>query len=222
MRIATVSDAFSTAAYVQTFHFCATRVAPKEAVFRPALSRNSFAGVSPEKQMATTYSELLKDPRWQKLRLKTLEAAGWKCEHCKNEEKTLNVHHRAYKSGAKPWDYEDVELQVLCETCHQNFHAIKKKIETVIGRLEPTELVIALGFVRTLALRYCCPADEAMPFDEGHILVGPGIFCSALDEDGRSRTKDMLDALVARIKERGGSLTGKDIREFCGHVAGKP
>lgn len=64
------------------------------------------------------YSDLLKDPRWQKKRLKVMERDGFMCYSCKNKDDTLNVHHLNYRKNEKPWDYEDDELITLCEVCH--------------------------------------------------------------------------------------------------------
>jgi hypothetical protein len=83
-----------------------------------------------------SYSDLLKDPRWQKLRLNAMEAAGWKCSTCGREDKTFNVHHRAYKKGAMPWEYDVDDLDVLCEECHKLVHMIKRYLswEAINGK----------------------------------------------------------------------------------------
>ena len=36
--------------------------------------------------------------------------------------KGLNVHHKYYVLGKKPWEYEDNALVTLCESCHQKRH----------------------------------------------------------------------------------------------------
>lgn len=72
--------------------------------------------------MRTDYSEMLKSPLWQKRRLQMLEKAGWKCELCQRKEKTLHVHHLIYRAGHLAWEYEDKELVVLCECCHETVH----------------------------------------------------------------------------------------------------
>jgi hypothetical protein len=66
----------------------------------------------------STYNELLKHPKWQKKRLKILERDNWKCTHCLAPNNTLHVHHRYGYRGIKPWEYDDSELQTLCEFCH--------------------------------------------------------------------------------------------------------
>ena len=43
--------------------------------------------------MGKSYKKLLKDPRWQKKRLKVLERAGWACEECGDTKTELHVHH---------------------------------------------------------------------------------------------------------------------------------
>jgi hypothetical protein len=72
--------------------------------------------------MSKSYSEKLKDPRWQKKRLEVLEAKNWRCECCGETEKTLNVHHIIYRKNANPWDYELDEFKVYCESCHLDEH----------------------------------------------------------------------------------------------------
>lgn len=65
------------------------------------------------------YLEKLKDPRWQKLRLKILERDEWTCQKCLNSEATLHIHHRYYLKDTDPWDYPEESLVTLCEECHQ-------------------------------------------------------------------------------------------------------
>ena len=82
-----------------------------------------------------TYWELLKDPRWQKVRLKKLEAAEWLCEACYDAETTLSVHHKRYVKGRKPWEYESHELVVLCQPCHEMEHEAKDQRSELIAHL---------------------------------------------------------------------------------------
>lgn len=70
------------------------------------------------------YSDLLKDPRWQKKRLEILSSDLWRCRECESKDKTLNVHHLYYIKGNAPWDYPNNALITLCENCHQEAHKI--------------------------------------------------------------------------------------------------
>ncbi len=73
-----------------------------------------------DKQKARSeYSQKLRDPRWQKQRLRILERDEFTCQHCFDSESTLNVHHKDYVYGKDPWDYPDEWLVTFCETCHQ-------------------------------------------------------------------------------------------------------
>jgi HNH endonuclease len=63
------------------------------------------------------YSEKLRDPRWQQVRLKILERDGFTCVWCGDKEKTLHVHHFVYKKN--PWEVGTDDLMTLCEDCHQ-------------------------------------------------------------------------------------------------------
>lgn len=69
-----------------------------------------------------TYSQLLRDPRWQKLRLEVLSLHKWACDVCGETQSTLHVHHRNYLKGRNPWEYECDQLAVLCEECHSDKH----------------------------------------------------------------------------------------------------
>jgi len=80
-----------------------------------------------------TYSERLRDPRWQKKRLATLEAAGWMCENCGDKESTLNVHHKRYLKGKMPWEYDKEWLAVLCEGCHGEEHSRSALLDQVLA-----------------------------------------------------------------------------------------
>ncbi len=69
--------------------------------------------------MSKAYIEKLRDPRWQKKRLKILERDEWSCQICGDSTSTLHVHHRRYLRGKDPWDYDDALLTTLCEECHE-------------------------------------------------------------------------------------------------------
>lgn len=64
------------------------------------------------------YSDLLRDPRWQQKRLRIFERDGWQCRRCGDSSSELQVDHRYYVRGKKPWEYEDDALQTLCAPCH--------------------------------------------------------------------------------------------------------
>jgi len=70
----------------------------------------------------SNYSELLKDPRWQKKRLEIMERDKFLCSYCWKGDKTLHVHHLLYFSGRKPWEYDGRHLVTVCEDCHQQEH----------------------------------------------------------------------------------------------------
>lgn len=83
-----------------------------------------------------TYSEQLKDPRWQRKRLEILGCANFTCVCCGNNKETLHVHHRYYVAHRYPWEYPLFCFQVLCIKCHEN---IKTDVE---DRRQNAECVI--------------------------------------------------------------------------------
>lgn len=77
-----------------------------------------------------TYSEKLKDPRWQKKRLEILSRDGFMCKKCCNDKLTLNVHHRYYNNGFEPWEYPDECYVTLCNDCHEFEHSNRRNCES--------------------------------------------------------------------------------------------
>lgn len=65
------------------------------------------------------YSDKLRDPRWQKLRLEVMSQAFFTCEKCFDDKSPLHVHHNYYVSGREPWEYRTDSLSCLCENCHK-------------------------------------------------------------------------------------------------------
>jgi 5-methylcytosine-specific restriction endonuclease McrA len=83
------------------------------------------------------YFEKLKDPRWQKKRLEIFKRAGWKCELCGNDKKSLHIHHNYYSYGFDPWEYENNTLYCLCEDCHLTTQERHGDIALEIAKLPP-------------------------------------------------------------------------------------
>lgn len=77
-----------------------------------------------------TYSERLKNPKWQRKRLEIMERDGFACVKCGNKKETLNVHHVRYKRNTDPWDYSNINLITLCVSCHGVEHAPPKVYDT--------------------------------------------------------------------------------------------
>jgi hypothetical protein len=78
----------------------------------------------------STYSEKLRDPRWQRKRLEILSRDEFACRKCHDNETTLNVHHTFYQSGLNPWEYPDESLFTLCEDCHEYETQNRQKADT--------------------------------------------------------------------------------------------
>ncbi len=62
------------------------------------------------------YALKLKDPRWQRLRLKVFERDNFTCLLCHSEDKELQVHHTLYKG--EPWEAPIESLKTVCKSCH--------------------------------------------------------------------------------------------------------
>lgn len=114
--------------------FHPARFATEEADFRPALPCVILSGIT-EIRMSKSYFEKLKDPRWQRKRIETLEAAAFSCQSCGDDESTLHVHHKQYFKGREPWEYDVEQLAVLCESCHAAHHEAEDVLLLVASRV---------------------------------------------------------------------------------------
>ena len=84
--------------------------------------------VSMLKQMP--YDEYLRTSHWQKKRAEAIDRAHSRCQLC-NSDNSLQVHHRTYeRRGAEL----NIDLTVLCQPCHQRFHAVVNGRPTVTVR----------------------------------------------------------------------------------------
>lgn len=101
------------------------------------------------------WKDQYKHPNWQRKRAESLESAGYKCQRCGDTETQLHVHHKRYVKGRLIWEYENHELQVLCEPCHEQSHAEKDAFQEFIAMLPSQAIPEILGLI----LGYC----EEMP-----------------------------------------------------------
>lgn len=83
--------------------------------------------------MSTTYAEKLKDPRWQCVRERIIERDKGECKDCGSQE-FLQVHHCIY-ADSDPWGTPDEFLITVCDSCHENRHALMKEVGDAIGKL---------------------------------------------------------------------------------------
>jgi hypothetical protein len=120
------------------------------------------------------YKALLQLPQWQKKRLEVLEAAGWKCSECGAEDRQLQIHHKRYIAGAKPWEYESDDLAVLCDRCHEKEHGTSAPRQPKSPRRRPTTGATLLRLVMQRPALIARIPLEAVPADtpEGRALAG--------------------------------------------------
>ena len=88
------------------------------------------------------YMKTLRDPRWQKKRLRVLERAGWECEWCGNGQESLQVHHGFYPKSDKgkllePWEAPDAVLFCLCDACHKRAEGARQANYRALGEIHP-------------------------------------------------------------------------------------
>ena len=78
----------------------------------------------------------LDNPIWIKKR-------GSHCERC-GKGGGLQVHHKVYRAGMRPWEYSDSDLMCLCPECHLQLHQsladAGKKIPVLDGGGKPVSI----------------------------------------------------------------------------------
>lgn len=99
-----------------------------------------------------TYKEKLRHPRWQEKRLQLMGAAGFVCEGCGDNQTMLAVHHRYYRRGADPWDYEDEAFKVLCEPCHLTAQQDLDALHQQIGTMFLVTVPQVIGMIRGMEM----------------------------------------------------------------------
>lgn len=132
-------------------------------------SEEFMTAKKPRSKRSTEYSAKLRDPRWQKQRLKILSRDDFACQSCLDSESTLHVHHCYYEAGKEPWEYPEESLVTLCESCHA--------VETDIAYAEKQLLLKSLSRRGFLAAQF---ADLATAFHKAHIPASKEVYASAL------------------------------------------
>lgn len=62
---------------------------------------------------------------WTEFRERVIVLDRGKCVECGRSREsgvTLQVHHKLYKPGCKPWEYDPDECETLCRGCHAREH----------------------------------------------------------------------------------------------------
>lgn len=150
-----------------------------------------------------TYSEKLKDPRWQRRRLEILERDGWACTNCEAKDQTLHVHHKRYERGKQPWESDDDDLETLCEWCHTKETFQMDEIMFLLARnIEGRAARDAvLGLLRAMD---SAPRGYKISFGSYEEAEGVGYFCG-VSADRVIEHRDAETCLVD-LTTIGGSL----------------
>lgn len=67
-----------------------------------------------------------KNLAWLEFREQAFLNLGYHCSRCSrsDEDVVLQVHHKIYIDGRKPWEYNLVDCEVLCRGCHAREHGL--------------------------------------------------------------------------------------------------
>ena len=116
-----------------------------------------------------TYSEKLRDPRWQKKRLEIMQRDSFTCLFCGTGltgGKNLQVHHIVYKRR-DPWDYPDYLYQTLCDDCHDARQRLTDKavdsVRIAVAKVPTQRLEIAVQKLCAEAMLEIEPERDFQP-----------------------------------------------------------
>lgn len=84
---------------------------------------------------------------WRKKRAEVIKRADGLCDHCLQEMRHMNVHHRYYEAGKKNWDYDLVSLEYLCDRCHGNADEMRRRLVRAIGMMPAVEDEMTLAYL---------------------------------------------------------------------------
>lgn len=127
------------------------------------------------------FKDQYKHPMWQKKRLDVLADSEFVCQRCFDDESQLHVHHRQYFKGRMIWEYDNSELEVLCESCHEAAHAEIDELKHLLSII-PTE---------------CVPGIAALIKGYASIATGPIRGSGITDEISTSNPDEYIAGQVA-------------------------
>jgi len=146
-----------------------------------------------------TYLELLRDPKWQRKRLEILQRDDWTCQNCRATDKNLQVHHRRYFAGKKPWEYEGEHLVTLCEDYHfrEGFELVAEDENDIFFRVQPG-LLIDVNYeenngARVFKERFGIPGFPSL----ANASVSQSVL---MEDDRRTRIKVAIQHLIDNFK----------------------
>lgn len=112
---------------------------------------------------SAAYLELLRDPRWQKTRLRILERDDWKCRKCGDTRNNLQVHHKKYESRL-PWETADRFLVTLCQRCHERMTELQNETKDILAEIPVDQMAAVVDILRNSAGMAPDPIRLALDF----------------------------------------------------------
>jgi len=138
-----------------------------------------------------SYSEKLRDPRWQKKRPEILQRDDFHCRQCGDGLTTLHVHHCFYRQGFEPWDYPDESLVTLCANCHE-----VETLRSLASKIILSDALAMHGLLHNAFLQLATAVSKSLPLWEESVSA----LAWAIE------TPDVLSNLIEKYSEH---LAGK-------------
>jgi 5-methylcytosine-specific restriction endonuclease McrA len=82
--------------------------------------------------MKQSYSDQIKDGRWQRKRLEIMQRDDFKCRCC-GSQNNLTVHHIYYLPNKMIWEYDNEGLITVCMEHHEMLNVELSKLSGIIA-----------------------------------------------------------------------------------------
>lgn len=165
--------------------------------------------------------------KWKNFSKIMIEKLGAECSKCfrtREDHVTLQIHHKVYETGKKPWESPDSDLVVLCSGCHAREHDILEpssdwiliSIDDLEGLYGNCERETSNKKLCNTEIRY---AHEIYHPKVGYKTVGSECVEHLTSEDQNTskrilKERDRFDGKI-RTLDRGGNVEEMKWKEYA-------
>lgn len=72
--------------------------------------------------IGNTYQQKLTSGQWSSFSSSIRRKRKNACESCRRTNVITQVHHIVYEPGKQPWESDEKDVVLLCESCHKQLH----------------------------------------------------------------------------------------------------
>lgn len=114
---------------------------------------------------ASKYDDKLSRPEWKAFAKDMRQQRGMSCESCRRRDVILQIHHLFYDASLEPWQYDPLDVVLLCYNCHKDLHAELKQFRRYVFHKLNAQSFKVLNGALAVAL------DQYQPLVFAHALA---------------------------------------------------